>query len=373
VVITADNQSTQYGTTVSLTGAPSQFSVSGLVAGNQIGSVTLTSTDNVVGTNAGTYAGNILASNAVAGGGTGFLASNYSSVTYNPGTLTITPSTSPVVITAANESTTYGATPISLTGLPPQFSVTGLVAGNQIGSVTLASSANVSGENAGVYAGNILASNAVAGGGTGFLASNYSNVSYLPGTLTISPSPTPVVITAADQSQTVGQPFVFTGLPPQFSVTGLVAGNTITSVNLTSAGDTATAAAGTYAIVPTGGTGNFNPNNYLHVTYVDGTLTVVGGTLVCAATFPQCTVPLNVINLTATSNPSQSFLPNVNPAAGGANVENINPTAGGGAAGGICEQLPNDERKDECFDKLAIAGAMQESVQNGNKFLGGRP
>ena len=52
----------------------------------------------------------------------------------------------------------------------------------------------------------------------------------------------------------------------------------------------------------------------------------------------------------------QSLLGNVNPAAG-TNPEDVNPAAGGDAAGGICNRLPNDEQKDECFDKLAIAGA----------------
>ncbi|HWE75215.1 MAG TPA: MBG domain-containing protein, partial [Stellaceae bacterium] len=334
VVITADNQSTQYGTTVSLTGAPSQFSVSGLVAGNQIGSVTLTSTDNVVGTNAGTYAGNILASNAVAGGGTGFLASNYSSVTYNPGTLTITPSTSPVVITADNQSTQYGTT-VSLTGAPSQFSVTGLVAGNQIGSVTLTSTDNVVGTNAGTYAGNIVASNAVGGGGTGFLASNYSSVTYVNGSLRVTPAP--LTITADNETKPLGTTFTFTGT--EYAASGLVNGDAITSVNLSSAGSSALATAGNYSINVAGAVGTKGTNlaNYA-ITYQSGTMIIPSAGPTCT---PQCTD----LNISQAASALNSVL----------DVQFINPTAGGNA----CDQLPIDDKRNTyddgnnpCIDNL---------------------
>jgi filamentous hemagglutinin family protein len=359
VTITANNVSAEYGTTpVALTG----FSVTGLVAGNTLTSVTETDAFNVAAQDAGAYTNSIIPSGPTTGT---FKASNYTTVNYVNGTLTITPSTSPVTITALPESTGYGTTPITLSG----FSVTGLVAGNSINSVTLTDADNVAGKDAGAYVNSIIASNAT---GT-FKASNYTTVNYVPGTFTITPSQSPVVITAADQTQNFGAPFVFSGLPPQFSATGLVAGNTITSVSLTSSGDTTTAPAGTYSIIPSGGTGNFNPANYVHVSYIDGTLTVLGGVPICAATFPQCTVPLNVIQLQAISNPGQSLLANVNPAAGGnGNVENINPAAGGGAAGGSCEQLPDDEEKETCFDRQAGAAGLKEGIQNGNKFLGGQ-
>ncbi|HWL11207.1 MAG TPA: MBG domain-containing protein [Planctomicrobium sp.] len=60
----------------------------------------------------------------------------------------------------------------------------------------------------------------------------------------------------------------------EFSVAGLQNGESIGSVTLTSPGEAASAASGTYAITasnPVGGT--FNINNY-QVTFVDGTLLV---------------------------------------------------------------------------------------------------
>jgi hypothetical protein len=79
-----------------------------------------------------------------------------------------------------------------------------------------------------------------------------------------------LIITADDQSKTFGDTFVFDGT--EFSVTGLVPGDSVTSVTLTSDGAPAGAAAGPHAIVPSDavgtGLGNYN------IEYVHGTMTV---------------------------------------------------------------------------------------------------
>ena len=361
LTITASDVSTQYGTTpVALSG----FTDSGLVNGETISAVTETSTANVAAQNAGTYTGNVVITPGSEVGGNGFLASNYS-ITLNPGTLTITPSESPVTITADNQSTSYGNTPIPLPGTA--FSVTGLVAVNQIGMVTETSSANVAAQNAGVYAGNIVITpgSATSGGGTGFLASNYTTVTYNPGTLTIFKSESPVTITADNQSQNFGSPFNFTGT--EFTVTGLVAGNTLTTVTLTSPGDTTTAPAGNYAITPSAPTtGTFNPSNYFTVNYVDGTLTVIAPpppppqTLLCTADFPDCTVPHLPNPNVPLSQPGLSLLPGGNtPSAGG-----VNPAAGGED----CVNEPNELLRREC----EVRQQNRVSANYGNDYLAGQ-
>jgi hypothetical protein len=220
LTITANNVSTEYGTTpVALTG----FTPTGLVNGEAITSVTETDANNIAGKDAGTYTNSIVITSGSEVGGNGFLASNYS-ITLNPGTLTITPSSSPVVITANNVSTEYGTTPVALTG----FSVTGLVAGNTLTSVTETDAFNVAAQDAGTYANSIIASNPVGN----FKASNYTTVNFVNGNLTITPSSSPVTITANNVSAEYGTtPVALTG----FSVTGLVAGNTLTSVTETDA------------------------------------------------------------------------------------------------------------------------------------------
>jgi hypothetical protein len=108
--------------------ASAGFTASGLVNGETVGSVTLTSdgqapTASVAGS---PYA--IVPSNAT--GGT-FTASNYS-ITYVNGALTVTPA--PLAITAQDVSKVYGQT-LVLSG----FDASALVNGETVGSVTLAS------------------------------------------------------------------------------------------------------------------------------------------------------------------------------------------------------------------------------------------
>ncbi len=79
-----------------------------------------------------------------------------------------------------------------------------------------------------------------------------------------------LTITANNQNKCSGTTFTFAGT--EFTTSGLVGGNTVTSATLTSTGSASTATAGTYSIVPTNATGT-GLANYT-ISYVNGTLTV---------------------------------------------------------------------------------------------------
>src|SRR4029077_12000567 len=105
-----------------------------------------------------------------------------------------------------------------------EFTTTGLVGTDTVDTVTLTSTGAAASATAGTYA--IDASTAVGSG-----LANYA-ISYVPGTLTVG---TPVLtITADDQTKTYGTTFTFDGT--EFSTTGLLNGDTVDAVTLTSTG-----------------------------------------------------------------------------------------------------------------------------------------
>jgi filamentous hemagglutinin family protein len=251
LTVTEPNAIKAYGETFSSTG----FTTSGLVNGETVGSVTLTSAGQVAtaGVVGSPYA--IVPSNAT--GGT-FTPSNYS-ISYVNGVLTVTPA--PLTITAQDVGKVYGQTP-ALAG----FDASALVNGETVGSVTLTSAGQVA--TAGVvgspYA--IVPSNAT--GGT-FTPSNYS-ISYVNGVLTVTPAP--LTITAQDVIKVYGQVPVLNG----FDTTALVNDETVGSVMLMSLGQTATATAASspYAIEASDASGGtFTPSNY-QIIYTDGVMSV---------------------------------------------------------------------------------------------------
>ncbi|WP_170143290.1 MBG-2 domain-containing protein, partial [Gluconacetobacter liquefaciens] len=125
LTVTALNQSSTYGQAPDL--GTSAYSTSGLVNGDTVSGVTLATA--ATGKSAvGNY--DITASAAQGSG-----LSNYA-VTYQPGTLTIDPAA--LTVTALNQSSTYGQAP-SLDG--SAYSVTGLVNGDTLSGVTLATAA----------------------------------------------------------------------------------------------------------------------------------------------------------------------------------------------------------------------------------------
>ena len=101
--------------------------------------------------------------------------------------------------------------------------------------------------------------------GTGL--GNYT-ITYTNGTLTVDPAA--LTITANDRTKTYGDLVTFAGT--EFTPAGLVNGDVVTSVTLTSAGAAAAAAVGTYPIVPSAAIGT-GLGNYT-ITYTNGTLTV---------------------------------------------------------------------------------------------------
>jgi hypothetical protein len=171
-----------------------------------------------------------------------------------------------------------------------EFTTVGLVNGNTVTSVTLTSSGAVA---TAVVSGSPYAITPSAAVGTGL--SNYT-ISYVNGTLTVNKAT--LTITANNRSKIYGQTLTFTGT--EFTTAGLVNGNTVTSVTLTSSGAVATAvvSGSPYNIVPSAavGTGLTNYN----ISYVNGSLTV---TKAASSTSLTASVSGITVTFTATVTP----------------------------------------------------------------------
>jgi hypothetical protein len=174
LTITADSRTKTYGGAVTFAGT--EFVANGLVNGDRVTSVTLSSPGAAAtaGVSGSPYP--IVPSAAV---GTGL--SNYS-ITYENGTLTVNPA--PLTITA-NDATKTSGTLQTFSG--KAFRVTGLVAssGDSISGVTETSDGAPASAPAGTYA--IVPSAAMGSG-----LNNYT-IHYVNGTLTVSPPLTPPV------------------------------------------------------------------------------------------------------------------------------------------------------------------------------------
>ena len=189
----------------------------------------------------------------------GATSPNYT-ITHHNGTLTIAPAA--LVVTAQNQSKLYGAALPALTASYAGF-VNGDTNSNLTAQPILVTTATASSPT-GVYP--ITASSATS--------TNY-NISYAPGTLTISTAP--LVITANDQSKLYGA-----ALPTlTASYTGFVNGDTNTSLtaqpNLVTTA-TASSPTGVYPITAASATST----NY-SISYAGGTLTVSTAPLVITA------------------------------------------------------------------------------------------
>lgn len=186
VTLTANAQSTPYGTALALGTTAFTSSISSLPNGDTITGATLqyNSSATVPGTtNALTYTGGIVASSATGTGGFG--ATNYA-ITYSPGNLTVTPANvviTPADVSASGQTVMYNGAAQTFnpsTG----FTVTGLQNGQTpvFGATGLASATNV-----GTYANNIT-SGIITGLSSGSL-SNYNISVSAQGSLTITPAP----------------------------------------------------------------------------------------------------------------------------------------------------------------------------------------
>jgi len=238
LTVTAADASKTYGQTATLSG----YSVSGLVSGDSVSSVTLTSDGAAATASAGSYA-------ITASGATGSGLDNYT-ITYLPGTLTVNKAA--LTITASDASKIYGQTATL------SYAVSDLFNGDSVSSVDLTSTGMATAANVGSYG--ITASNA---SGTGL--GNYS-ITYVGGTLTVDKAA--LTITASNATKAYGQTATLSG----YSVSGLVNGDGVSVVTLTSAGAAVTASIGSYAITASdaGGSGL---SNYF-IIYVNGVLTV---------------------------------------------------------------------------------------------------
>jgi uncharacterized protein YjdB len=172
LTITASNGSKIYGDAYPFTG--SEFVATGLINGNTVTAVTLTSTGAAATADAAGSPYPI-----VAGAAFGFGLNNYT-ITYVNGTLIV--GTLPVLtITASNRSKIYGsAYTFDLTTPSADFTVKGLKNGDTVTGVALTSMGSATSASAGSYS----ATPAVAVG-TGL--KNYTIV-YTPGTFTVTPS-----------------------------------------------------------------------------------------------------------------------------------------------------------------------------------------
>ena len=236
LVVTCSNASRPYGTANPLFG----YTDSGLLNGD---TVTVTcSTVATITSPVGGYAITAIVS--------GPSAANYT-VQVNPGTLTITPSTTPVVVTVNNASRPYGQPNPTFTS-----TVSGALNGDTF-TINYSTPATQSSP-VGSYAINATVSGAAA--------ANYSNVTVIPGTLTITPAAAALVVTVNNTSRAYGAP------NPTFTstITGALNGDTFTVTYSTTA--TVLSDVGNYSINAT--VTGANIGNYATVTVVSGTLAI---------------------------------------------------------------------------------------------------
>jgi hypothetical protein len=263
LTISSNNLSKTYGQTTTFTGT--EFTPTGLLNSDSVSSVTLTSPGTAP---TATVAGGPYAITPSAAVGSGL--SNYT-ITYNStGLLTVNPAV--LNIDSTNLSKTYGQTG-TFTGT--EFTTSGLLNSDSVSSVTLTSpgtapTATVAG---GPYA--ITPSAAVGSG-----LSNYTITYNSTGLLTVNPAA--LSINSTNVSKTYGQTGTFTGT--EFTTSGLLNSDSVSSVTLTSPGTapTATVAGGPYAITPSAAVGT-GLSNYTISYNSTGLLTVAPAPLTIKA------------------------------------------------------------------------------------------
>ena len=264
--ITADSTSKTYGQTTTFTGT--EFTETGLVNGDSIASVTLTSA-GAASTATVTAPGPNYAIIPSAAVGTGL--GNYT-ISYDNGNLMVNPAA--LSITAGSTSKTYGQT-ATFTGT--EFTETGLVNGDSITRLTLSSAGAAATATVTAPGPNYaIIPSAAVGTGLGNYTIGYDNGNLMVNAAALS-------ITADSTSKTYGQTMTFTGT--KFTETGLVNGDSITSVTLSSAGAAATTAVmapgPNYAIIPSAAVGT-GLGNYT-ISYHNGNLTVNAAALTVTA------------------------------------------------------------------------------------------
>jgi hypothetical protein len=288
LTITATGPSKPYGTVLATGPSTTNFTATGMVNGETVTSVTLT--PNAAGLSATTAVGAAYTvTPSLATGTGGFLASNYT-INYVAYSGTVTKA--PLTVTATGPGKTYG-TALTTGTSATNFTTSGLVNGNTVTGVTLTPDA--AGLSAATAAGaTYIVTPSLATGAGGFLTGNY-NITYVAFSGTVTTKA--LTVTANNASKTYGQTVTFAGT--EFTTAGLVNGNTVTSVTLTSSGAVATAgvSGSPYSIVPSAAVGT-GLSNYT-ISYVNGSLTVTMATptsigqanSITSNTFLSVTVP----------------------------------------------------------------------------------
>ena len=242
--ITAKGASKTYGEVASLTA----YSVNGLVNGDTVSTITLTSAGSAASANAATY--DIIASNATGSG-----LSNYA-IDYVDGALTV--AKAKLMVTADNGEMIYGDTVPTI-----GYTVSGWKNGQGdafLVGVIVTTNANPT-SNVGTYYSTMAAGGQLSGAAFG----NYT-LDHVDGSFAVTPRA--LTVTASDAVKTYGDTASLTG----FTTTGLVNGDSVAAVSEKSLGADAEADAGSYDIVAGGATGT-GLSNY-DINYENGTLTV---------------------------------------------------------------------------------------------------
>jgi hypothetical protein len=177
--------------------------------------------------------------------------------------------TAPLNITASSGSFTYGGTVPTITA-----SYSGFVNSESATNLTTQPTCSTTATSSSPASPPTYASTC-----TGAVDSNYT-IGYVAGTVTVNPAP--LTITANSSNKTYGQAVTFNGT--EFTPSGLLNSDKVTSVTLTSAGAAGNATVGTYSIVPSVALGS-GLSNY-NITYVNGTLTVTKATPIVTWTNP---------------------------------------------------------------------------------------
>jgi filamentous hemagglutinin family protein len=278
LTLQANNATKVYGTTFTPTNTAFTTPVAP-VAGETVTSVLETSTGSAPTASVAGSTYPIVITPGSATGANGFVATNYI-ITYLNGALAVTPA--PLVLTANSDTKVYGTT---FTPAGTAFTQTGLVNSDTVTSVVETTTGSPPTAN---VAGSPYPIVITPGSSTGtFTPTNYV-ITYVDGRLTVTP--VPLTVTANDATKTYGQTVV---LPDTaFTTTGLVNGDTVTSVPETSAGTVALApvVGSPYAITPGNATGTYVPGNYT-VTYVDGKLYVLPSVEVPPVFLPPAVAP----------------------------------------------------------------------------------
>ena len=241
LTITANSTNKIYGQTLTLGAGQTAFTSSGLVIGDSVTSVTLTSAGAGSGAPVGTYS--IVPSAAV-----GIGLTNYS-LSYSNGVLTV----------GLGNYTANWATP------------TNIVYGTPLGTNENDATATVGGTYVyGPTNGVILP----AGTNTLTVLFTPTDTNYGPTNLSVQlvVDPAPLTITANSTNKIYGQTLTLGAGQTAFTSSGLVIGDSVTSVTLTSAGAGSGAPVGTYSIVPSAAVG-IGLTNY-SLSYSNGVLTV---------------------------------------------------------------------------------------------------